>query len=413
MGKINLQKADIEFKSMGLTMYAILEKRKTLKDNFHPIKIRITHKRKYRDYGTKQKATSTEWDLITAAKPKGDSANKKIQILGMLERAYNIITNMETFGFTEFNESYLDHRNNDKYNIFNWYKDKIKELEENGQLGTAQTYTYSMKALKDVSGKEVLKFDDITIKFLKKFEKEIDSPTSTGIYLRPLRHIFNRASQIVSNYPFNKGQYKIPNPRNIKKALTLEEVKRIYLHESPQGSPEQFYKDIWLFSYFANGMNIKDICQLTYSCINNDTIEFRRAKTINSNKDAKPISVILTDDLMRIIEDYGTEPKNKNSYIFPFLKKGTTAQQELLQVRQATKQTNKYIKRIAEHLKIEKNISTYSARHSFATILKNAGAAPSFIGESLGHSSLKTTESYLGSFETSQRKENINKLKDW
>ncbi len=158
---------------------------------------------------------------------------------------------------------------------------------------------------------------------------------------------------------------------------------------------------------------MKDICKLRYKNIKGNSIEFRRAKTERSNKNSKPITIVLTDDLNRIINEYGTKPVIKENYIFTFLKPKMNKEEEMAAIKQATKQTNKYIRRVAKALKIEANVSTYTARHSFATILKNAGVSPSFIGESMGHSSLKTTESYLGSFESEQRKDNIDKLKDW
>jgi len=410
---ISVELNDLELREKGITLFARLEKRRPNKANEYPIKLRIIYKGGYRDYSTKQKASLEEWKKIVAPMPKDIAANKKIKIIAVLNRAYKIITEIDSFNFSEFKDIYLDKKNNDRYNVFNWYDDKIKELKDNEQLGTAGTYEYSMRALKKFSKKEVLQFNDITVAFLKKFEKYIENDTTTGIYLRPLKHIFNRANKITSFYPFEKGGYKIPTPRNNKKALIKEELKRIYFYESAQGGPERFYKDIWLFSYFANGMNMKDICLLKYSDIKGYHIEFRRAKTIHSNKSSKPILIDLTDDLQRIIKEHGTNSKNKKDYIFPFLKSGMDAEKQMKTIKQATKQTNKYIKRVAKILEIEAEVSTYTARHSFATILKNAGVAPSFIGESLGHSSLKTTESYLGSFETAQRKENINKLKDW
>jgi integrase len=74
---------------------------------------------------------------------------------------------------------------------------------------------------------------------------------------------------------------------------------------------------------------------------------------------------------------------------------------------------NKYIKRIAKNVGIKENISTYSARHSFATVLKRSGINLSFISEALGHSNMKTTESYLDSFEDDTRKANAMKLLDF
>jgi len=416
---ISIEKDNIKLAEKRITIFARLDKRRPNKTGTYPIRIRINHKRVTRDYKTGQKANIEEWEKITGERPRGLAADKKIQIISLLQRAYNIITEIEPFSFTDFNEVYLNKQGNDKNNVYYWYEDKIKELKANGQIGTASTYIYSKKALKDFSEKEILTFDKITLQFLKNFEQWFydndSSPTTVGIYMRPLRHIFNRAadhrSNFIKDYPFKK--YKIPTPKNIKKALTKEEVKSIYLYQSIERSPEAFYKDIWLFSYFANGINMKDICKLKYSNIKGNNIEFRRAKTMRTNKNTKPITIVLTDDLIRIIEEHGTKPKAKDNYIFKFLKKGIDETQEMKDIKQATKRTNFYIKKIGKAVGIVQSISTYTARHSFATILKNAGVSPSFIGESMGHASLRTTESYLGSFETEQRKNNIDKLKDW
>lgn len=75
-----------------------------------------------------------------------------------------------------------------------------------------------------------------------------------------------------------------------------------------------------------------------------------------------------------------------------------------------TKRINKYMKRIGAALGIEIDLKTYSARHSFATILKRSGASTEFIGESLGHKNNKTTENYLDSFEDEMKANFQNKL---
>jgi site-specific recombinase XerD len=66
------------------------------------------------------------------------------------------------------------------------------------------------------------------------------------------------------------------------------------------------------------------------------------------------------------------------------------------------------MKRIAKNLEINKEVTTYFARHSFATVLRNSGASMEFISEALGHSDMKTTKSYLAGFE----QETIHKTTD-
>ena len=60
---------------------------------------------------------------------------------------------------------------------------------------------------------------------------------------------------------------------------------------------------------------------------------------------------------------------------------------------------------IAAELKIDKSLTTYTARHSFSTVMKRSGASIEFISESLGHSRVKTTAFYLDSFEDDIKKE--------
>ena len=82
-------------------------------------------------------------------------------------------------------------------------------------------------------------------------------------------------------------------------------------------------------------------------------------------------------------------------------------------IRQTTKNINKHIDDIAKALKITKRVTTYTARHSFATVLKRSGVSTEFISESIGHADLRTTENYLDSFEDDAKVENAKKLLDF
>ncbi|MFZ6038007.1 MAG: tyrosine-type recombinase/integrase [Bacteroidota bacterium] len=72
--------------------------------------------------------------------------------------------------------------------------------------------------------------------------------------------------------------------------------------------------------------------------------------------------------------------------------------------------TNKDLKEIGKSLKLPLTLTTYVARHSFATVLKRSGVSTSIISESLGHSSEKVTQYYLDNFENDQLKESMKHL---
>jgi len=92
-------------------------------------------------------------------------------------------------------------------------------------------------------------------------------------------------------------------------------------------------------------------------------------------------------------------------YVFPFLTGNETPLEQKKRIQDITRRINKHIKKIGDKLGIT-NISTYTARHSFASVLKRSGANIAYISDSLGHSDLKTTENYLASFEKEERIKN-------
>jgi len=71
---------------------------------------------------------------------------------------------------------------------------------------------------------------------------------------------------------------------------------------------------------------------------------------------------------------------------------------------------NHHMKKIGMDIGYDKPLTTYAARHSFATVLKRSGAPMELISESLGHKSLQTTEAYLDSFEDNTRRKFMENL---
>jgi len=112
----------------------------------------------------------------------------------------------------------------------------------------------------------------------------------------------------------------------------------------------------------------------------------------------------LNSETVEIIEQLGNPDKAPNNYIFPILNDELTAKERKKLVAQHIQTTNKYMKRIATKLGINPKISTYYARHSYSTIIRDSGASTEFIAEQLGHQSTKVTQSYLDSFPKESKK---------
>lgn len=256
-----------------------------------------------------------------------------------------------------------------------------------------------------LSYKKNLKVSQITPDFLKGYEKWMTdngrSLTTVGMYLRALRTIFNLAieNEVIdaSKYPFKK--YTIPAPQKISRTLKKEEIKLI-INYTAKREADAIALDYWVFSFISNGMNFKDIALLKYGNINGDFIEFRRAKTKRTTKyNSLPIMVPLDGSLLFIINKLGNKSKKKEDYIFPILKHGLTPQQEYVRIKTFVRNTNKRLTRIGIELGLSLKVTSYVARHCFATIQKNNNAPLAYISEALGHSNLKTTQNYFGRFE--------------
>jgi len=286
------------------------------------------------------------------------------------------------------------------------YNEIIKECREDERSGSATSYESSMKAL--------LKFDPhisfrlLTPRFLRDFQdyflKMGNSLTSVGIYLRQLRAVYNRAiaDKIISQeeYPFT--QYNIPGGYNKKKALTNNEIKKILNYE-PSNSLEERALDFWKLSYLCNGINIGDLLKLKKQNIDNEFIIFKRSKTLRTKKEPKIISIALLPETKALIEKHKNgKYRNSQDYIFPVLKPGLSDEEQKSLIANFNRSNNQQLDKICKRLEIAGKLSNMTARHSFATVLKRKDANPLLISDLLGHSSLKTTESYLGSFMNEQ-----------
>ena len=370
------------------------------------VKIKITFNRKRKYFSTGIDLTPEEFEKVFNGKRRTEKQKQiKAKVEYFEKKADDIINNLKVFSFEIFKQHFLEERNvNDSVSFaFDKY---IETLKLNDKISTATCYSCAKTSIEKFN--KNLTFADVTPLFLNKYEKwmrdQENSSTTISIYLRCLRAIYNQQNIDRSIYPFGVGsnKYTIPSSKNTKKALTLEEVGKIYNYEAELNSTEDMAKDYWLFLYMSNGMNVKDFCLLKWENISNNMLTYNRAKTRNSRKEAKTISVALKPESLDIIKKWGQPSINKDAYIFPHFNTKMDATEQRNVCQNLTKILNKYMKRIANKLEIDKPVTTYYARHSFATVLKRSGAQIEMISELLGHSNVQTTENYLDSFENDQ-----------
>ena len=397
-------------KVMNATTAIILDKRIKSKNDTYAVKLRITHNRKQQYYPLNIHLSVEDWEKAQQQNLRGDLKQIKLVCNKFEHRAVEIIRELPSFTFAAFEKRFLNENASEKADVFSYFEKYIEDLKNEERIGTATSYNnafVSLKSFLDDKRRKVLPFEHITVDFLNKYQiwmiAKGNSMTTVGIYLRSLRTILNQAIEKgflkTEDYPFGLRKYQIPASRNIKKALTKADIKKI-VEYVPVTEAEGRARDLWLFSYLCNGANIKDLSLLKYKNLDSKSIQFIRSKTERSTKqDLKPILVMRIPKINEIIEKHGVKPIEQNTFVFGLLHETDNVQKRKAKINQATKTINKYIKRIGKVLEIELELTTYTARHSFATIMKRSGASTEMISESLGHKDKKTTDNYLDSFE--------------
>lgn len=397
---------------MKVTTKIFLDNRRPKQSGLFPVKLRVTFNGQRKYYPLNEDMTEAEFMRITTGKRLTIAqSNMDLKFKDFDARAANVISGLTYFSFDEFDRRF----NNDshyKTHIEQSYLHKIQQFYGSDQVGTALNYKCAMNSLVNFKGN--VSFAEVSPQYLKEYESWMaakkKSPTTVSMYLRTLRTILNDAiSQGNLNkdlYPFGRNKFEMPTARNIKKALSIETIGKIYNYVPPNKLQEKA-KDLWVFSYLCNGLNIKDLALLRQKSVHDDVIEFVRAKTSRTKRSVEPIRIPLSNEIKAIINKHKTNVRglNNDSFLFDILNDKMSAIEQKKAISQAIQNINKNMKRIASALGIKDSITCMSARHSFSTVLRNSGVSTEMIGEALGHSNVKTTQNYLASFEDDQKKE--------
>lgn len=438
---------------MPVTICIILDTRRIKeKTKKYPVKLRVTYDRTTENYPTVFDLTAAEFEKFSASRINAELQTTRDKLKALERNAQSAAEGITPFQFKEFEKDFVQHQpllkqkkakpvlQQEASLDFDWvpfhkkfpilkeplfiegtlgaaFSNYIRALIMAGRIGTAASYHCAYVSLIKFRGNP--KFTDVTTVFLTQYEnwmKEKDISKSTvGIYIRPIRALFNEAidNGLIKKekcYPFGRRKYRIPTGKNVKKSLDLQDVMAIYNYQCDTPSVRKG-RDFWLFCYFSNGMNPKDVANLKYKNIEGDYLVFERAKTENTMRsDPKAITVYITVEMKSMIAKYGNKDASPNNYLFPILEPGLSALRQYELVQLFFSFINNCMRDVAKALGINKKVTTYVARHTFSTVMKRSGASTEYIQEALGHTDVKTTENYLDSFEKEVKKQFAHRL---
>lgn len=405
----------MQYAKDGITIATVIDTSHPKNDGTFPIRIRVTYARRRKYYVTGKALTREEWDMIQTTRSR-----HLLDIRKDIENSYNLIRSaVEKIAATgDFSLYTLDQRlkgGNIKDTINDIFANRLEELKAHKQVGTALCYSSVIKGIERFGGHKI-PLNCISPQWVNGYaeflRQEGKAQTTISIHLRAIRSILNIAKRDglikESQYPFGRGRYEIQEGEGRKLALTIQQVGAIARYDDGSDTTAK-YRDFWLFIYLCNGINVADMVQLKYRNIRDGELSFFRQKTARTTRTRKEIRVVVTQPMQDIINKYGQRPQDSDQYIFPVLKGGEDEVTRKHKTQYFTRAINKRMTAIGSALGFGP-ISTYTARHTFATVLKRSGANLAYISESLGHSDLKTTENYLASFEREEREKNAELL---
>lgn len=401
---------------MSTTVNVVCYRNKKLSNGESPIMIRVCkdRKTKYKSLGIS--VNPIYWDF-DKNKPKSNCPNKDLILKIILDKE------------AEFQKKILELKVEEKEftastlikpkvkqklkTVHEFYNELVQEMELAGKIGNSRVYKDSLRSLEVYyKNKLDIPFSDIDIEFLLGYEKFLRlkecKENSMNLYFRTLRSTYNKAIERKyakrDTYPFNDFKISKFSIKTDKRAISKDNVKVIMnIDLSKEKEYVQLSRDLFVFSYLCSGISFSDMANLKYSNIANDRLMYIRQKT------HRKINVPICDEAKEIMKKYIDA---NNEYIFPILNHTIhkTKMQQYNRKKKVILKVNRYLKKISEITGIEVNLTTYVSRHSYATVLKNSGVNIALIGETLGHSDLKTTQIYLDSFENSQIDEAMKNL---
>lgn len=268
----------------------------------------------------------------------------------------------------------------------------VRQLEEEGRMGTAHVYRSTLRRIVDFTGGRPLPFGAITPYWLKSFQNYLLGRqlhwNSISTYMRMLRAVYFRAVD-AGLAPYRprlfKGVYTGTRV-TVKRAIDEQVLRRLHVPRPDAGRELERARMLFLLSFMLRGIPFVDIAYLRKCDLQGDMLEYRRRKT------GVWMTVKVEPEAMRLIEHLKTRNAD-TGYLFPFIDK--TGTEAYRQYQSALRTFNGRLKRLGGIVGLSESLSSYCARHSWATIANYHDYHQELISNAMGHSSVKVTETYF------------------
>ena len=365
------------------------------------IYFQIIHSRVVRQLNTDYRIFASEWDedseTIIA---KGDRTNIvnaiKERLAWDVARLDKVVVQLdaERRKYSADDVITAFHRLTKEVSLFSFWHNVIAQLKQLGKVRTAETYTATLKSFMKYQNNQDVPLDGITSDMMLLYEAHLKARgvriNTISFYMRIFRAVYNRAVEkglTPQNNPFRHVYTGVD--KTVKRAIPIKSIKALKELDLSLKSSLDFARDMFLFSFYTRGMSFIDMAYLKKSDLKNGILTYRRRKT------GQELSIKWEKCMDEIIAKY---PKNETDFLLPII---TNQGEERRQYDNALHLVNYHLKDLSEMLQLQRPLTMYVARHSWASAAKAKNVPLSVISEGMGHDSEATTQIYLASLETS------------
>ena len=298
-------------------------------------------------------------------------------------------------------------RKNAKDDLRLYMPEVIGMLKREGKFPAMHVYACTLRSYEKFCAEErhpknataSLSMQEIfTPERLKEYEDRLagqqSSPNTISTYMRTLQAVYNRwMSPGIEGYNpvLFKDVYTKVESRT-KRALTAEQMEQLRNTDfSVLTLRQQQVLTYFLLMFMLRGMPFIDLAHLRKSDLRNRRITYRRHKT------GKLMVVDVPSDAMRLLQKY--RDKTDSEYLFPLLHGGLFMEEHHHRYQETLRHFNRELARLMKQLLPGVSVSSYTARHTWATLAYHSGVPVGLISQSLGHSSIRVTMTYLKPFD--------------
>ncbi len=364
----------------------------------------VIHDRTARQVTTGYKVYAAEWDekrhdvVIAHGSARADSLlSVHENIRRDMERFNRIILSFMQKGLCFSADNIVEEFRTlvSHLSLFDFMKGLIVRLKHDGKVRTSETYTSALNSFRRFRNGEDVMLDALGRELMESYEAYLQAqglvPNSISFYLRILRAVYHRACEqgltAAAANPFARVYTGVE--KTAKRAVDIKTIRRIKNLDLNTDKPADYARDVFMLSFYMRGMSFIDLAYLKKGDLKNGTVTYRRHKT------GQKLSIRWTQQMQEILDKY---PGNKTEYLFPVIT--SLKANHRCQYRNRHYMVNRCLKTVARKVGLQ-TLTTYVARHSWASIARSKGISVGIISEGLGHDSELTTRIYLASLDTS------------